>query len=174
MTRSIVRTATLLMLAAAPAAAQSPHLEIGADAAFTAIGSDTEPNVRLVQIPRWARLGVTLGDHWLVEASLAFTRAGSVGTSHSALEVRPSVSWMWKQEGEVRPYLGAVAEWSRLSGGGDTSSQASLGAIVGVRVPLGGPAFLRLEAGIEHAFETDRMPAANRLRLSAGVSVRVR
>ena len=174
MKRSILGAAALLSMAAAPAAAQTRHLEVGVDAAFTSIGEDGEPAVRLIELPRWLRVGTPLGDHLLLEASMSWRRIGSNGSYISALELHPSLSWLWREEGAVRPYVGVVAGWSHAGGGGESDSQASLGTAAGVRIPLAGPAILRLEVGFDHAFESDQMPRGNRFRLGVGLSVRVR
>jgi len=174
MKRPIVYAAALLSLFAVPAAAQTRRFEIGVDAAFTSIGEEGEPGLRQIEVPRWLRVGVPIGERLLLEASTTWRRFSSNGASASGFELQPSVAWLWRRADETRPYVALVAGVNRLSDGRGGASQASLGAAVGVRIPLRGGAILRLEAGLEHAFETDRRRAASRLRIGVGMSLGIR
>jgi hypothetical protein len=178
----IVRAAVLPFLlmvvafaaAAPPVVAQAHRFEIGVDATFTSIGEEGAPGVRVLDVPRWLRLGLPLGDHLLLEAGAGWRRVSSERGFSSTLELRPSIAWLWNDPGSIRPYVALVGGVERASDADESAYQANLGAAVGLRVPLRGGALLRLEAGLDHAFETDRMRAANRLRLGVGVSIGIR
>lgn len=172
--RAFLLTVVASAGAAAPVVAQAHRFEIGVDATFTSIGEEGASGVRVVDVPRWLRVGVPLGDHLLLEASAGWRRVSSERGFSSTLELRPALAWLWRDPGSVRPYVALVGGVERASDPGDSATQGNLGGAVGLRVPLRGGAVLRLEAGLDHAFETDRMRAANRLRLGVGVSIGIR
>lgn len=161
-----------LLLAARGGAAQERVPEIGFDATLTATKAQGEAGVRVLDAPRWLRIGVVPAEEGLLlEGAVRWTRVSSGGEASGAVELRPSASWLWGEEGSARPYLGVVAGLSRLSGGRDATTQTSLGLAGGVRLPLSDRSVLRLEVGWEHAFASGGLPATHRLWMGAGVSV---
>lgn len=162
------------LVALSPTAAQERAPEIGFDVAFTSIGSNEDGSVRLFEVPRWIRVGAPIGERALFEVAATWRRVSTEGGSSSSLELRPSVSWLWGEEGAARPYVSAATGLSRVGPGGDQETQGSLGMAGGVRTPLGGGAVLRFEAGFDRVFESDERDARNHFRLGLGVSVAVR
>jgi hypothetical protein len=168
----VVFVVVALVLVPHGAAAQGRIPEIGFDATMVATKAQGEPGVRMLDMPRWLRVGVVPRDEGLLlEGAVSWSRVSSGGDAAGVIELRPSVSWLWGREGDTRPYLGVVGDLSRFGAGADSRSQTSLGVAGGVRVPLSSSAVLRLEVGWEHAFESGALLGTHRLWLGAGVSV---
>lgn len=154
-----------------PLAAQDHGFEIGFDATFSALSSDLEDaDARLLDVPRSVRFGVPLGENAIIESALSWEYVGVSGDASWQLEFRPSLSWLWGEPNEVRPYVSAVGGIIHSSVGVG-STQGRLGGAVGLRIPVYEAALFRLEAGWDHGFETDRFAADDVIRIGVGASL---
>lgn len=176
---TLTRPATLAALALCGAVsiarAQAPAkgIEFGMDASLsrTSYGDDGG-SMTALQIPlQSVRLGIGLSPSISIEPTLGLATVSDHGTTTQlAFDVGLPIDIAHEPDGKqwfVRPLVGLLS----ASGLGHSSHQGSLGAGVGLRVPLITHVMSRFEARYRHGFDNGDFLSSNQVSLLAGISI---
>jgi len=157
---------------AAPAAAQSPRMEFGLDAAVQIAFPDEGDRLTTVEVPLGrVRIGNYLGDRTLVEVSGGFALASQSGESASAGRGELSVSYHFGADAQrMRPFVlvGGAARFAHADEA--TAWQGLVLGGIGVKVPVRRVLGVRFEVDYARAFRTSELDASHELRGLAGLS----
>jgi hypothetical protein len=161
-----------LLALATSAAAQSPDVEMGIDAAIQIIIPDDGENTTTVDVPVGRfRFGNYVSDKTLVELGLGFNLINTPVETASAGRGEVSVSYHFTGDASrSRAFI--------LVGGGgrfvhiddDTTGQGFAMGGLGIKVPIRRVVGLRLEVDYVRAFETDFFEATHEIRFLFGTS----
>ena len=164
--------AAMLLLASGDAAAQSPDVEMGIDAAVQISIPDDGDNTTTVDVPFGRfRFGNYVSDRTLVELGLGFNLINFLGETFSAGNGEVSVSYHFTGNASL------ARAFIIMGGGGrfvhvddDTVGQGFALGGLGVKVPIRRVVGVRFEVDYLRAFETDRFDGANEIRFLMGTS----
>lgn len=169
--RRALAVAAFLALAAPPAAAQSPRMELGLDAAVQVAIPDQGDRLTTVEIPLGRiRVGSYVGTRTLIEVSGGFALASQADRSASAGRGELSVSYHFGDPLRLRPFVlvGGAARFAHADD--ETAWQGLAMGGVGVKIPVRRVLGVRLEVDYARAFETAEVDATHELRGLVGLS----
>jgi hypothetical protein len=167
-TRSLL-TALVVSMAAAPAAAQSRGIELGADIGLgvTFGGGST---FFTAMTPTSLRFGLPAGELLTFEPRLSFVLASGEGETFTSLSLQPALMYALKGSSRNGPYLALLPSIDLSSGFGESESQFGAGAGIGVRMSRGEQFGLRVEGQFIHSFENDDFGSSNEINVLLGAS----
>jgi hypothetical protein len=179
-TRSVLATAAFLTCLAVPAAyaqngtttvptTRNP-IEIGIDAGAM-FGLD-DPHVTTITIPgQQIRVGFPVSPRLSLEPVFGLNYIHASGESQTSYRALLGMLYHLSTDRRanqlyVRPFVGFVGN----SANGDNTTQAALGAGVGIKVPLYPRLGARFEANYTHTFSSGGADDSNAIGLLAGLS----
>lgn len=163
----------VLMLATAfGAAAQSPDVEMGIDAAVTISIPDDGDNTTTVDVPFGRfRFGNYVSDQTLVELGLGFNLINLSGETVSAGNGEVSVSYHFTADASrARGFIIVGGGGLFVHADDDTIGQGFVLGGLGVKLPIRRVVGFRLETDYLRTFETSRLEAAHEIRFLIGTS----
>ena len=156
-----------LSLAAAPLAAQE-GLELGADvgAGLMFGGGST---VFSITTPTSIRVGIPVGEKMSIEPRFLLNLQTGEGETVTGLNLTPAVLFAFS-EARSGPYAALLPQVRYVSAFGESSTQFSAGAGLGVRIRKADRFGFRIEGQFIHAFENDDFIDTNSLNALIGFS----
>ena len=176
--------AVLAGIAPAAAAQLAPKLpiELGVDAS---IGTDDLTDATSIQVPlQRLRVGFFVSPRLSVEPGLVLTHTSGDGVSFTSFggDVGLLAHLTGVPTGRtrtpgvfVRPFVGlSRSSFDIDAGTSGSTTQANVGAGLGVKLPVGDRLAWRLEGAYTRALKTDDLPAINAFALTVGLSFHTR
>ncbi len=155
-----------LSLAAAPRAAQSAGLELGADvgAGLMFGGGST---VFSLTTPTSIRVGVPVGERMSIEPRFLLSLVTGEGETVTGIDLTPAFMLAFS-EARRGPYVALLPQVTYVSAFDESSTQFGLGAGIGLRMQQTERFGFRIEGQFIHSFENDDFIDTNELNALIG------
>jgi hypothetical protein len=155
-----------LSLLAAPLAAQSKGLELGADvgAGLTFGGGST---FFTVTTPTSVRVGVPMGDRMSIEPRFLISLITGEGETVTSFDLTPAFLLAFR-DARSGPYVALLPQVSYVSAFDESATQFSAGAGIGIRIQQTDRFGFRVEGQFIHGFENDDFSDSNEVNALLG------
>lgn len=154
---------------AAPLAAQSRGLELGADVGAGLMFADGSTLFSL-NTPTSIRVGIPVGEKMAVEPRFLLSLTSGEGETVTSIDITPAVMLALGPDARQGLYVTLLPQLRYASAFGESASQFGAGAGVGVRIRKTERFGFRVEGQFLHNFENDDFFGTNELNALLGFS----